>query len=254
MRKSLSGAIVLTRELSPALIVFAGAILFFFFTGKPTLPHFEEVFFRSLLRLLRFALFLCAPVFFALPVCFYLIGKTKKFLIRIDRGRNVSFRPFTHWLARPFQGIGIILLISTKLLISLKIIVSVPESSLFLPKQHFDAGHFLTVSAVTVLISFLLSVLWLFDDSGIRYINRRDKEIKMIGKYVGTLMPIIFGFYGIFTLRANFPAVEVLVLLFKITIVLYPPFVIFAVAHRRILEKKAGAPASVLALEERTLD
>ena len=38
------------------------------------------------------------------------------------------------------------------------------------------------------------------DDLGIRYFNRKDYEIKMVGKYVGTLMPIVFGLYGVLSL------------------------------------------------------
>jgi hypothetical protein len=227
------------RDFSPALIVFVASMLFFFFTGKLTQSHLQEVVIRSCVRFVRFTLFLCIPIFVALPVYFYIITRAKGAFIRIAGNYPPPVHPFTHWLARPFQGIGIIFLLSTKLLISLRIIVGVPETSLILGKGSFDAGRFFTVSAEAALIAFFLSLLWLFDDTGIRYFNKRDKEIKMIGKYLGTLMPILFGFYGIITLRANYPPSEVLVLLLKIVIVLYPPFLIFSVAHRYIIARRS---------------
>lgn len=53
----------------------------------------------------------------------------------------------------------------------------------------------------------------------------------MIGKYVGTLMPVIFGTYGILGLMANYPVTEAVLSIFRAVITLYPPFVLFAVAH-----------------------
>ena len=227
------------RDFSPALIVFVASLLFFFFTGKLTIAHLQDVVARSCIRFVRFSFFLCIPIFVALPVYFFIIKRATGAFIRIEGDYPHPVRPFIHWLARPFQGIGIIFLISTKLLISLRIIVGVPESALILGKGSFDAGRFFTVSSEAALIAFFLSLLWLFDDTGIRYFNKRDKEIKMIGKYLGTLMPILFGFYGIITLRANYPASEVLVLLFKMVIVLYPPFLIFSVAHQYIIARRS---------------
>jgi hypothetical protein len=160
-----------------------------------------------------------------------------KFL-RVELTEPLRINPFKHWFARPFQGIGIILLFSTKLLISLSIIVGVPESSLFLGSGHFQTSRFLTVTVITILISILLSNIWTLDDMGIRFFNRKHMEIKMIGKYVGTLMPIIFGFYGIFTLHANYPAKDALIYLFKLVIILYPPFLIFAVIHAYLIRNK----------------
>jgi hypothetical protein len=96
----------------------------------------------------------------------------------------------------------------------------------------------LVISGITVVISLLLSTLWTLDDVGIRYVNRKDQEIKMIGKYVGTLMPIIFGFYGIFSLIADYPARQVFIFLFRTVMSLYPLFTVFAVFHFRFLRNR----------------
>jgi hypothetical protein len=242
------------KDTSPALIVFFGSILFFFLTGKLTSAYFQDVLIKSIIRLVRFTIFLCLPVFLAYPIYNFIIKRTKRVFLQIESWEMLGIHPFMHWLARPFQGIGIILLFSTKLLISLSIIVGVPENALFRGSGHFQMGRFLTVSIITVLIAILLSNLWTFDDMGIRYFNRKDQEIKMIGKYVGTIMPIIFGFYGIFTLHANYPAKEAFVYLFKLIIILYPPFLIFAVVHTYATRNKSKAFAAIPKLEKRRLD
>jgi len=95
------------------------------------------------------------------------------------------------------------------------------------------------ISGITVVISLLLSILWTLDDVGIRYVNRKDQEIRMIGKYVGTLMPLIFGLYGIFSLSADFPTLQVFIYIFKTVIILYPPFTVFTVFHTWFLKNKA---------------
>jgi hypothetical protein len=96
----------------------------------------------------------------------------------------------------------------------------------------------LVISGITVVISLLLSILWTLDDMGIRYLNRKDQEIKMIGKYIGTLMPIIFGFYGIFSLIADYPARQAVIFLFRTVLILYPPFTVFTVFHSLFLRNR----------------
>ena len=76
------------------------------------------------------------------------------------------------------------------------------------------------------------------DDLGIRYFNRKDHEIKMIGKYVGTLMPIVFGLYGVFSLFGQFQKTEALLYLFQIAVILYPPFAVFSVFHAHFVQKR----------------
>jgi len=96
------------------------------------------------------------------------------------------------------------------------------------------------ITAVTVSVSLLLSVLWTLDDMGIRYFNRKDQELKMIGKYVGTLMPLIFVLYGMFGLLATYPPDQAFAYAFKIVVALYPPLAFFAAAHNHFLRKRLG--------------
>ncbi len=73
---------------------------------------------------------------------------------------------------------------------------------------------------------------------GIRYFNKRDHELKMVGKYVGTLMPLVFGVYGIFGLMVNYPVAEALLNIMRTVIILYPPFVLFAVLHTYVISHR----------------
>jgi hypothetical protein len=97
----------------------------------------------------------------------------------------------------------------------------------------------LVVTGITILVSLLLSTLWTMDDLGIRYFNRKDYEIKMVGKYVGTLMPIVFGLYGVFSLFDQFSKMQALIYLFQIIMILYPPFAVFSIIHAHFVQRKA---------------
>ena len=77
------------------------------------------------------------------------------------------------------------------------------------------------------------------DDLGVRYFNRKDYEIKMVGKYVGTLMPTVFGLYGVFSLFGEFSKIQAFIYLFQMIVILYPPFTIFSVCHAHFVQKKA---------------
>jgi len=89
-----------------------------------------------------------------------------------------------------------------------------------------------------VVGSLLLSFLWTLDDLGVRHYNKKTHEVKMIGRYLGILLPIFFGFYGIINLfedNARFLAAQYIA---QMVVVLYPPFVVFNVLHARFLAKR----------------
>jgi hypothetical protein len=173
-------------------------------------------------------------------------------LIQIKRNQKLEFRPIKHWLFRPFQGIGIGLLFATKLLGVLQIVTgSTPTASIFLPQGQFQLGRLLVVTGITILVSLLLSTLWTMDDLGIRYFNRKNYEIKMIGKYAGTLMPILFGFYGVFSLFDQFSKVQALIYLFQMIVILYPSFTIFSVFHAYFVQRRVEELSIRLKVEKR---
>jgi hypothetical protein len=96
----------------------------------------------------------------------------------------------------------------------------------------------LTTTAIAITISLVLSYLWGLDDLGIRLYNNKTQEIRMIGKYVGVILPILFGFYGIFSMFQYHSQVLALQYLVQMVVILYPPFLIFSVSHAFYLQQK----------------
>jgi hypothetical protein len=92
--------------------------------------------------------------------------------------------------------------------------------------------------AIGIVVSLLLSFLWTLDDLGVRHYNRKTREVRMIGKYIGLLLPIFFGFYGIISLFDNNTQILVAKYIAQMVVILYPPFVVFNVLHSRYLKRR----------------
>jgi hypothetical protein len=232
-----------SKEAWPAFLILILSIAFSIFSGEFAFLRGWESLCSGFLRFFRSALFLCLPIFL-LPSIFgnlgSLIRRRKKIFIQIKRKQKLQIRPIKHWLSRPFQGIGIGLLFATKLLGVLQIVTgSTATASILLPQGQFQLGRLLIVTGITILVSLVLSTLWTMDDLGIRYFNRKDYEIKMVGKYMGTLMPIIFGLYGLFSLFDQFSKMQALIYLFQMVVILYPSFTVFSVFHAHFVQRKA---------------
>jgi hypothetical protein len=231
-----------SKEVAPAIVILILTISFSVFLGEFTFLKGWEAVYRGFLRFFRTALFLCLPLYLLLPIYSklgFIFRRKSGILIQIDEKREPEIRPLRHWFSRPFQGIGIGLLFATKLLGVLQIVSgTAATASLLLPQGQFQPVRLLIVTGITVLVSLLLSTLWTMDDLGIRYFNRKDYEIKMIGKYVGTLMPIVFGLYGVFSLFDQFSKTQALIYLFQIVVILYPSFAIFSVSHAHFIQRR----------------
>jgi len=124
------------------------------------------------------------------------------------------------------------MLIATKLIFVLEIYSSGGiDASVILPQSSFSPWRFLTITAMTATVSLLLSYLWTLDDLGIRLYNRKTREVRMIGKYLGLILPVVFGFSGMMALSRNHSAVTALQYLVQMILILYPPFLVFNVFH-----------------------
>jgi hypothetical protein len=153
-------------------------------------------------------------------------------LSQISGERNYEFNQWHSWLIRPLQCIGLAMLIAAKFITVLQIYTgNTITAATVLPPGQFDAARFLSITAIAMTTSLLLSFLWTLDDLGIRYSNRKTGEVRMIGKYIGILLPIIFGFYGIFSLFESHERLLAVQYIFQMIIVLYPPFVIMTALH-----------------------
>ena len=237
-------------EFVPAFVVLFLSVLFpVLFSDASPLGRWEAIY-KTLFRFFRFTLFLCLPLYMLLPVYRLIVSKRRETLVQIGKRREAQVLPLKHWVLRPFQGIGIGLLFETRLLTVLEVVTGEPAMPFqFISPGQFEPGRFLAITGVTAVISLLLATLWTLDDMGIRYVNQKDEEMKMIGKYAGTLMPIIFGFYGLFSLAANFPTGVAFIYLFKIIIVLYPPFAVFVVFYNNFLRRRKDEFSQAISLD-----
>ena len=246
-----------SREIGHAVAILILAISLSVFLGEFTFLKGPEAIYKGLFRFFRLTLLLCLPVYLLSPVLWMLgsvLRNKNEAFVEIKEKQELGIHHVKHWLLRPFQGIGIGLLFRTKILWVLQIATgSAASPALLIPKGQFEVGRFLIISGITILISLLLSMLWTLDDMGIRYFNRRNHEIKMIGKYVGTFMPVLFGFYGAFNILSQFQVAQTLLYLIQIAVILYPPFTVFSVFHAHFLQKRNEIFLDRLLINERTL-
>jgi hypothetical protein len=231
-----------SKEITPAILTLILTISLSVFLGDFTFLKGSEAIYKGFFRFFRITLLLCFPLYLLLPI-FGRLGKVvqrkNSAFLQVEEKQDLEIRPVKHWLLRPLQGIGIGLLFGTKLLSVLQVVTGTTASaSLLIPKGQFQFGRFIVVTGITVLISLLLSTIWTLDDMGIRYFNRKNHEVRMIGKYAGTLMPILFGFYGVFSLFSQFQKTQALLYLFQVAVILYPPFAFFSVFHTHFLQKR----------------
>jgi hypothetical protein len=244
-----------SRDTSLAVAVLVLTILLSVFLGEFTFLKGTEAIYKGLFRFLRLSLVLCLPIYL-LPLMLgslrSVIRKKSEAFFQIKDNQDLRIYPVKHWLLRPLQGIGVMLIFGVKILWVLEIAAGDPLSpTLLIPKGQFELGRFMIVTGVMIMISLLLSILWTFDDLGIRYFNRKNHEIRMIGKYVGTLMPVLFGFYGAYTLLSQFPTAQALFYLIQILVILYPPFTVFSVYHAHFLQKRAEIVLDRLLIKEK---
>jgi hypothetical protein len=227
------------KELIPIFLVFPFSLLISYYHHGDAPNEIWPIFYRNILRFFRYAFFLCLPLYVLPRLYKHLLERGKETLIQLREPPVIAFQPLKHWLFRPFQGIGIGFLFATKLLALIQTI-SGPLISTTPPfiSGDYHLHRILLVTLITVLIALLLSVLWTLDDMGIRFHNRKDQELKMIGKYAGTLMPVIFGLFGLFSLLTRYPKESALLHVIRIILVFYPPLVLFVVTHLHFIKGK----------------
>jgi hypothetical protein len=196
---------------------------------------------KTLFRFLRLSALLAFPLFLLPKICSLLEGffnRGTRQLIQVEQERDFSIRPLKNWVLRPLQGIGLSMLIATKLLGFLEIYTgSRVTLETLLPPGHFDPERLLGATGIAVIVSLSLSFLWALDDLGVRYHNMKTMEVRMIGKYIGILLPIFLGFFGIINLFEEHSRLLAAQYIAQMVVVLYPPFVVFNVLHTRYLSR-----------------
>lgn len=231
-----------TRALGPALAVLLATLAISTFITEFTFTSGLTAFWKTVFRFLRLSALLTLPLVLLPRMCSFLEGffnRGKRQLIQVQEERDLSILPLKNWILRPFQGIGLSMLIASKLLSFLEIYTgSRVTLDTVLPAGHFNPERFLGATAIAIIVSLLLSFLWALDDLGVRYHNRKTQEVRMIGKYIGLLLPIFFGFYGIINLFEDHSRLLAAQYIAQMVVVLYPPFVVFNVLHTRYLARQ----------------
>ncbi|MCX5810334.1 MAG: hypothetical protein NTX36_13370 [Proteobacteria bacterium] len=225
------------REIWPALVVLLGTLIISSFAERIGFLVVKKELWKILLRFFRFTFILVFPLPL-LPWVFSIIRgilhRGNRQLIQIQGERAEMMGRLDSWFIRPFQGIGLLMLMAAKFLTFLQIYTgTTADSSLVLPstQTQFSFGRFFVVTFLTIITSLLLSFLWSLDDLGIRHINRKTGEVRMIGKYLGVLLPVLFGFYGIINLFKAHELQAAVMYVAQMVMILYPSFVIFAMLH-----------------------
>jgi len=238
-RKSITKNI---RETGPALGILLATLIISTFIAEFTFTFGIKAVWLNLVRFLRLTLVLTLPLFLLPGICSLMKGffnQGNRHLIQVQEDRDTALHPLKSWVVRPLQGIGLAMLIATKLLDLLQVYQgSTITVSTILPPRTFSLWTFLSATAIGVAISLLLSFLWTLDDLGVRLFNRKTREVKMIGRYVGLLLPILFGFYGIISHFEGKTQLLAAKYIAQMVIVLYPPFVVFTVLHSRYMKRR----------------
>jgi len=217
----------------PAFVVLAATVIISTFITEFTFISGLKAPRVAFLRFCYLSAVLMFPLLF-LPGFCGVIGdiskRGKRRLVQIQGEDDPQVVPLKLWLFRPFQGIGLVMFMAAKILAVLHTGSAVSAAAIE-PPLHFNPGRFLGVTFIAVLASSLLTLLWALDDLGIRVYDRRTSEVRMIGKYLGLFLPIFFGFYGILSLMETHSQVQAARYVIQMIVVLYPPFMILAVAH-----------------------
>jgi len=237
-------AIIWFRDTAPAIVVLLGSLLISLFVTEFVFVSGITALWKILFRFVRTSLVLIIPLLLLPLVCSLLrraLSRSGRKLVQIQKERIRSIHFFEVWVVRPLQGIGLSMLIATKLISALQIYTgSAVSVSLLFPTGGFLLGKFMITTAIFVGASILLSLLWTLDDLGIRHYNKKTGEVRMIGKYLGVLLPIAFGFYGLMNLYGEYAQSFAVKYVGQMALVLYPPFLVFAVTQYRYIQIKEG--------------
>jgi hypothetical protein len=267
MRNNKSNKLDLRQSLIaiwPALAVLFSTLIIAAFIAEFTYTTGMKALWVVLFRFFRLLLILTLTLLLLQIVCKQvgsLVNRGNGQLVVLEDMRSHVLTPSKIWFIRPFQGIALIMLMAAKLINVLQLYTHTIDNTVILPPGQFDPWRLVAVSCIIAVTALLLSVLWAMDDLSIRYFNRKTKEIKMAGKYLGVLLPVFFGVYGIANLFEQYEYFEAMQYIVQMVIIFYPPLVIFGVlhniyirAHESKLLKQLGAEPYAITINERGMN
>jgi hypothetical protein len=232
---------------SPAVLVLALTLVISLVTGHPKGLFLTSSIRGIPIRFLILTLILVAPI--------VILPKILTFTWNITKNRDVFGQQFVKgevgtdgelskpvaWVLRPVQGISLSLILAERFLSLLESSIGVSYTRLLVSITLFFVGGALT--------SIFLSVVWAFDDLGVKIYNRKTDEVHMAGNSIGTVLPLITGAIGVSGLfHTNLP-MDALIDLLEIVMVLYPSYVFFAVLHHEFVAGRSHVISEKLQLK-----
>ena len=252
-------------ELWPAFATLLATLIIATFITEFTFTSGGKAFGPILSRFLRLFLNLTFPLLFLPAICALVqqfLNRNPGQLVQVKKEEDTVFHAFQGWVVRPLQGIGLVMLMATHFLGPLgaylgssftgPTISTIPTMP---PPGELTLGRFVNLAVTSILLSFV----WTMDDLGIRHYNRMTEELRRVGKYLGSLLPILTGFYGIYSLFKDQPPVVAFLMIVQRVVIFYPPLVIFNVlhthylnGHKEILLKKLKAVSVIIRADVET--
>jgi hypothetical protein len=226
----------------PALLVLAANLVISAFIGRFTFLGGVEALWKVPFRYLRFSLILIMPLFL-LSILSVFMGRIftfgqRELIAASEKMTGLSL--LKTWIIRPFQGIGLSLLLGAKLIGVLQgYSVVAMGSAGVLPPSQFVYGRMMISMAIAAIVSLVLSLFWAMEDLGVSQQNKKTGEVRMIGKYLGVILPVVFGFAGYLSLLHDIPAYLATQYVLQMAVALYPPFVTMTVCHFLYVQRKA---------------
>ncbi|MBI5524458.1 MAG: hypothetical protein HY910_17675 [Desulfarculus sp.] len=242
----------------PAGLVLAGTLAAAYwgyeFSHDPGPVALGQVLFRSL----RLGAALILPLLVLAWLC-TLAGKAlnrpPRRLIRMQEPHGVAHTRVQTWLLRPLQGIGLAMLLLSRVLAAVRIYRGDLLHAADIPGPG-QADPWLHLSGVAILAcsSLVLCLLWTLDDLGIRLHNQKTGEVRLLGRYLGLLLPLLVGMYGFFSIFDEHSHVLALDLIGLFSVVLYPPLVLLVWLHGRYLARRQAELTRRLGAKVRLLE
>jgi len=241
----------IVRLLWPALLVLAANLVISTFIGRFTFLGGAEALWKVPFRYVRFSFILVIPLFL-IPILITFWGRLFTFghlELIVATGEATSLSLLKTWFVRPFQGIGLSFLLGAKLISFLQgYSVVATGAAAILPPKQFVYGRMMTSMAIAAIVSLVLSLFWAMEDLGVSQQNKKTGEVHMIGKYLGVILPIVFGFAGYLSLLHDVPAYLAAQYVLQMVVALYPPFVTLAVCHTLYVQRNGDVILTRLAV------
>ncbi len=220
----------------PGFLILGATMFISWITGHPGDLFLSYSTIGILIRFVLVSLVLLTPMAF-LPRLVAVAGNWKDDgvfgkLVKSDAIPHQEFSWYVDLLIRPMQGIGLCLVFAERFLNFL---------GLSTGTSYANIAFRSTVFALTLanpLISFFLSLMWTFDDLGVKLYNRKAGEVRLLGSSVGVVLPLITGAIGVISLFHRAMMLDALSDLAESMMVLYPPYLLFVVVHHEFLTRR----------------